>query len=113
MLRLPIIPVVGTGRTAFQPIWVEDIASCIVKSVETLQAMVSRLAGKLDHMNATMDANHRTLLALVENAAGEAAEETEDAVPPQKTDEPPEHVEEAAKGDEFDADGIPSSGAPF
>ncbi len=30
----PIIPVVGTGQTKFQPIWVEDIASCVVRSVE-------------------------------------------------------------------------------
>ena len=34
LLYSPIIPVVGTGETKFQPIWVEDIASCIVKSVE-------------------------------------------------------------------------------
>ncbi|RJP66250.1 MAG: complex I NDUFA9 subunit family protein [Candidatus Abyssobacteria bacterium SURF_17] len=32
-LYSPIVPVVGTGKTKFQPIWVEDIASCIVKSV--------------------------------------------------------------------------------
>ncbi|GAB4330810.1 MAG: NAD(P)H-binding protein [Candidatus Abyssubacteria bacterium] len=34
MLYLPIMPVVGTGRTRFQPIWVEDVASCVVKAVE-------------------------------------------------------------------------------
>lgn len=35
MLYSPIVPVVGTGRTKFQPIWVEDVAACIVKSVES------------------------------------------------------------------------------
>ncbi len=34
MVYSPIVPVLGTGRTLFQPIWVENIASCIVKSVE-------------------------------------------------------------------------------
>lgn len=35
ILYSPIVPVVGTGRTKFQPIWVEDIASCILESVES------------------------------------------------------------------------------
>ena len=35
MLYSPIVPVVGTGRTKFQPIWVEDVAACILKSVES------------------------------------------------------------------------------
>jgi NADH dehydrogenase len=34
LLCAPIQPVIGTGKTMFQPIWVEDIASCIVKAVE-------------------------------------------------------------------------------
>jgi NADH dehydrogenase len=34
LLSLPIIPVAGSGKTKFQPIYVEDIASCILKSVE-------------------------------------------------------------------------------
>jgi len=34
MLYSPITPVVGDGKTMFQPIWVEDIASCIVRAVE-------------------------------------------------------------------------------
>ncbi len=34
MLYSPIVPVIGTGRTRFQPVWVEDVASCIVKAVE-------------------------------------------------------------------------------
>jgi len=34
MLYSPIIPVVGTGKTMFQPIWVEDIASCVARCVE-------------------------------------------------------------------------------
>jgi NADH dehydrogenase len=34
MLYSPIAPVVGDGKTLFQPIWVDDIAKCIVASVE-------------------------------------------------------------------------------
>jgi NADH dehydrogenase len=34
MVYSPIVPVMGKRKTMLQPIWVEDIASCIVKSVE-------------------------------------------------------------------------------
>lgn len=34
MLYSPVVPVVGTGKTRFQPIWVGDIASCVAKSVD-------------------------------------------------------------------------------
>jgi uncharacterized protein YbjT (DUF2867 family) len=34
MLSLPIIPVAGNGKTKFQPIYVEDLASCLVQAVE-------------------------------------------------------------------------------
>jgi NADH dehydrogenase len=33
MLYSPIVPVVGTGKTRFQPIWVEDLASCVLEAV--------------------------------------------------------------------------------
>jgi len=30
----PLVPVAGTGKTRFQPIWVEDLVTCIVACVE-------------------------------------------------------------------------------
>jgi len=32
---LPVMPVSGRGRAAFQPIWAEDVADCIVASLRT------------------------------------------------------------------------------
>lgn len=34
MLFSPVVPVIGSGKTLFQPIWVEDIAACIVKAAK-------------------------------------------------------------------------------
>ena len=30
MSLLPVVPVAGAGRAAFQPIWAEDVADCVV-----------------------------------------------------------------------------------
>jgi uncharacterized protein YbjT (DUF2867 family) len=30
MSLLPVMPIAGSGRTAFQPIWAEDVADCVV-----------------------------------------------------------------------------------
>ena len=30
MSLLPVVPIVGTGRAAFQPIWAEDVAECVM-----------------------------------------------------------------------------------
>ena len=34
MSLLPAVPVSGSGRTLFQPIWAEDVADCVVASLE-------------------------------------------------------------------------------
>jgi NADH dehydrogenase len=31
--RVPVVPVAGDGKTRFQPIWVEDVVSCVVASL--------------------------------------------------------------------------------
>ena len=31
--RAPVVPVAGNGKTRFQPIWVEDVVSCVVASL--------------------------------------------------------------------------------
>ncbi|MDP2728260.1 MAG: complex I NDUFA9 subunit family protein, partial [Dehalococcoidia bacterium] len=30
----PVVPVIGSGRTRFQPIWVEDTARCVAMALE-------------------------------------------------------------------------------
>lgn len=37
--RGPLIPIVGTGMSLLQPVWVEDVASCFVSAIETPQAI--------------------------------------------------------------------------
>lgn len=33
MSLLPVLPIVGSGRTAFQPIWAEDVADCVIAAL--------------------------------------------------------------------------------
>lgn len=33
----PLVPILGSGKTKFQPIWVEDTCSCILKALENNQ----------------------------------------------------------------------------
>jgi NADH dehydrogenase len=44
---LPLMPVMGRGRAAFQPIWVEDVADCVIASLRQASAGSERyeLAG--------------------------------------------------------------------
>lgn len=44
---LPVMPVMGVGRAAFQPIWVEDVADCVIASLRRSSAGSERyeLAG--------------------------------------------------------------------
>ncbi|RJP21720.1 MAG: complex I NDUFA9 subunit family protein [Candidatus Abyssobacteria bacterium SURF_5] len=72
MLYLPIVPVAGGGKTRFQPIYVEDIASCIVASVEQEKPLngIWEIAGPdqftfdemLDQMADVMGKAHRLKL---------------------------------------------------
>ncbi|NLT06831.1 MAG: NAD(P)H-binding protein [Solirubrobacterales bacterium] len=32
--RLPLVPIAGDGRTAFQPIWAEDVADCLMAMLD-------------------------------------------------------------------------------
>jgi uncharacterized protein YbjT (DUF2867 family) len=32
--RAPVVPMIGNGRRLFQPIWVEDVARCVVRMVQ-------------------------------------------------------------------------------
>jgi NADH dehydrogenase len=34
MSLLPVMPIAGPGRTAFQPIWAEDVADCVVAQLD-------------------------------------------------------------------------------
>ncbi|NIR08986.1 MAG: sugar nucleotide-binding protein, partial [Candidatus Aminicenantes bacterium] len=31
---MPFLPVIGSGKTRFQPIWIEDVANCYVQAIE-------------------------------------------------------------------------------
>jgi NADH dehydrogenase len=31
--RLPVLPAIGGGTTRFQPLWIDDLASCLVKAL--------------------------------------------------------------------------------
>jgi NADH dehydrogenase len=33
MSLLPVLPIAGTGRAAFQPIWAEDVADCVIAAL--------------------------------------------------------------------------------
>jgi uncharacterized protein YbjT (DUF2867 family) len=33
MSLLPVLPIVGSGRAAFQPIWAEDVADCVIAAL--------------------------------------------------------------------------------
>ncbi len=32
--RLPFLPIIGSGRNNFQPVWIEDVANCYVQAIE-------------------------------------------------------------------------------
>lgn len=88
------------SSTAYSP-----AALAIVKSVETLQAMISRLAAKVDHLTAKTDADHRTMMGMLKDipkqlpyARGEPGEIVDAEMP--QTTEPPEHVEGVAHDDD-------------
>jgi NADH dehydrogenase len=42
---LPVLPISGRGRAAYQPIWAEDVAGCIVASLKRKGSEVFELAG--------------------------------------------------------------------
>lgn len=46
-IKLPIMAVVGSGKTRFQPIWVEDVASCVLQGLEKEEVVnrVIQIAG--------------------------------------------------------------------
>ena len=72
MMHLPVIPVPGDGKTKFQPIYVEDIASCMVQAVEKEEPLngIWEIGGSkqftydemLDRMADVLDKAHRLKL---------------------------------------------------
>ena len=86
----------GSTRPPSQPAQEENAAAYspaaqgIIKAVETLQAMISRLAAKVDHLSAQTNADHRTMMAMVEDAgkAGAVFDAEPTKAEPQKKDAP-------------------------
>jgi NADH dehydrogenase len=44
---LPVMPVSGRGRAAFQPIWADDVAACVVAALSGASLDGSRIAGAI------------------------------------------------------------------
>lgn len=49
--RVPMVPIAGDGKTVFQPIWVQDVATIILKSLESEETFNHSLeVGGPDHL---------------------------------------------------------------
>ena len=56
----PFVPIIGSGKTRFQPIWVEDVADCIVRALGNQD-----LAGRLIEVGGPEQYTYEELVDLV------------------------------------------------
>jgi uncharacterized protein YbjT (DUF2867 family) len=64
MSVLPVVPVSGSGRALFQPIWAQDVADCVMAALER------RAAGARYELSGPDTLSHENIIEIVLRAAG-------------------------------------------
>lgn len=63
--RAPVVPVAGNGKTKFQPIWVEDVATCVIACLEE-----GKHDGRIVEIGGPEQYSYDELLDIVSEALG-------------------------------------------